>query len=97
MKMKTFFNQIEGLLVKISLDRWMHSTISAIIAAVVLITTELLGVSPLWCLLSSIAAIVIATAVKEFIIDDTPDPIDGVANAFGAWWVWTTYVVAIWG
>lgn len=88
--------KIYTILASVGIDRWMHAMLSAIIAAVVLIATELLGVPPLWCLISAILSIVIATAVKEFIIDDTPDPIDGVANAFGAWWVCTTYVVAIW-
>lgn len=89
-------HKIYTFLTSIGLDRWMHAMISAIIASVVLIATELLGISPLWCLTSSISSIVIATAVKEFIIDEKQDPIDALANAFGAWWAWTVYVVAIW-
>lgn len=89
-------NKIVSVLSAIGVDKYLHITCSEVIASLVIIVFEICDVKPLWCFLSSIAAIIIATFVKEYIIDKHPDPTDGVANAFGAWWVWTAYAMAIW-
>uniref|UniRef100_UPI004055B3DB hypothetical protein n=1 Tax=Alistipes sp. TaxID=1872444 RepID=UPI004055B3DB len=83
-------------LTSIPIDKWMHIGCSEVVAALSLIITELCDVAPLWCFLTSVITMVAVTAIKEFAIDKVADPLDALANLFGAWWVWTIYVVAVW-